>query len=558
MRYLVICFVFVFNVHLIWSQKNTVHQIVYEQSYHGKTLENQNLVSIQTDENLIWQGSEQLLSPQKWEYPQEFKTFNIQNKKIQQFARLSEKEILMQIDSSSVSNQKFEITQESKKILGYTCQKAVTIINSNTIEIWFVSNSKIKGAPTTLGLGLGLVLEVTRNGNYTIQAKSIEKLKQKLVNLIPDSSGVIVKNALDYRDALWKSKFVTLSIFNQELVRFSDQAKSNDSIKRFANGTIICRKVKFPKIEAGNNIFLELKEQSNGDAYDRTGSVFMITENLEENFWKGLNEGANKMPIYKNNTEKEYQGIHRTQTFEPALELMRFFTPFGIHQYNHISLKDKTWHEVISYRQDISELHTEISEKELWIGIFIGNYDGGGHKVDLEITIHPGEKRPFMFNHAMPIFNTTNIMEMAGQNYGTLFEDEKGLHFEFELSKPMTNVHLRYIATGHGGWENGDEFVPKTHEIFIDNQLIQQIIPWRADCGSYRLFNPASGNFNNGLSSSDYSRSNWCPGTITFPMMIPLGDLHAGKHQIQIKIPQGKPEGGSFSAWNISGVLLGN
>jgi hypothetical protein len=40
-------------------------------------------------------------------------------------------------------------------------------------------------------------------------------------------------------------------------------------------------------------------------------------------------------------------------------------------------------------------------------------------------------------------------------------------------------------------------------------------------------------------------------------MYIDLGELKAGKHTIQVKIPQGKPEGSSFSSWNISGVLIG-
>jgi GLPGLI family protein len=546
------------SFHWVWSQNIPIYQITYEQLYHGKVLENQNLISIQSDADQLWIGNENQLLNKNWSYPQEFKTYNYRNQHISQFAQLSENKILLQLDSTSIANQKFEIKKETKKILGYNCQKAVTVINSNTIEVWFVSDSKIKGAPSTLGLNLGLVLEQTRNGNFTILAKSIVKLKQKPSHLSPESSKVVITNGLDYRDALWKSRFITLPVFTQELVRFSDQAKSDDTIKRFANGTIICRKVTFPKIEAGNQIFIELKEQSNGDAYDRTGSVFMITENLEDNFWIGLTQGAQEMPIYTNAMGNQYQGIHRTTTFEPALELMRFFTPFGIKQYNHINLKDKNWHDIVSYRQDISELHSQMSEKELWIGVFIGNYDGGGHKVDLEITVHPGEKRPFMFDQALPLFNTTNLMEMAGQNYGTLFEDEKGLLFEFDLETPLKNAHLRYVVTGHGGWENGDEFVPKTHEIILNHQMIQKLIPWRSDCGSYRLYNPASGNFNNGLSSSDYSRSNWCPGMVTFPIMIPLGDLNAGKHQIQIKIPQGKPEGGSFSAWNISGVLLGN
>jgi hypothetical protein len=88
-------------------------------------------------------------------------------------------------------------------------------------------------------------------------------------------------------------------------------------------------------------------------------------------------------------------------------------------------------------------------------------------------------------------------------------------------------------------------------------QEVFSFIPWRQDCGAYRLFNPASGNFNDGLSSSDLSRSNWCPGTATQPVDIALGNLQPGTYTLQVTIPQGAPEGGSFSAWNVSGVLFG-
>jgi hypothetical protein len=148
-------------------------------------------------------------------------------------------------------------------------------------------------------------------------------------------------------------------------------------------------------------------------------------------------------------------------------------------------------------------------------------------------------------------------MEMAGQDYSTLFNNEKGLEVEFELNSEVKNAILRYTSTGHGGWGNGDEFVPKENKISLDGQKVHSFIPWRTECGSYRLYNPASGNFNNGLSSSDLSRSNWCPGTVTQPVYIPLGNLAAGKHKIKIQIPQGENEGSSFSSWNVSGVLLG-
>jgi hypothetical protein len=73
----------------------------------------------------------------------------------------------------------------------------------------------------------------------------------------------------------------------------------------------------------------------------------------------------------------------------------------------------------------------------------------------------------------------------------------------------------------------------------------------------YRKYNPASGNFPNGISSSDYSRSGWCPGSTFVPVEIPLGELNSGKHTFSIFIPMGKPEGTSFSSWNVSAVLIG-
>jgi hypothetical protein len=60
------------------------------------------------------------------------------------------------------------------------------------------------------------------------------------------------------------------------------------------------------------------------------------------------------------------------------------------------------------------------------------------------------------------------------------------------------------------------------------------------------------------LSSSDLSRSNWCPATLTPPCIIPLDFLEPGEHTIEVVIDQGGNEGSSFSHWGVSGVLTGN
>ncbi len=545
-----------FFILLFYLSSAQTYEVQYTSSYNGKVVTEQTptLVWANERENYILTNK---IREQKAEYPFEITKVEKPANTVISFAFLKPNEIISASDTESVGKQTFELTEETKKILGYTCKKAVTKINSNTIEVWYTKDLKINGGPSALGQNLGFVLEIERNKNSVITATSIRKVKKTGIENVLKGS-ISPTDQLGYKDLLWKSRFTTLKIFNHETVNFSDQSKSDENIKRFANGTIILKKIKFPKISEGELIFTELRQQSNGDAYDRTGTVFIVPENTSQSFFDGLEKGAKTLPVYDNGNGKQYYGITATENYSPAIEMMRFFTAFGINKFNHIQLKDKNWESVSPYRQDITELKPALSEKELWVGVFIGNYDKGGHQVSLEITIHKSDQTVSRNNTVIPLFNSLNIMEMAGQDYSTMFNSDNGLSVDFTLKKDLKNAQLRYITTGHGGWENGDEFIPKTNSVFLDGKMAYSFVPWRTDCGSYRLYNPASGNFPDGLSSSDLSRSNWCPGTVTNPNFIPLGDLKAGKHRIQITIPQGLPEGTSFSSWNVSGVLLGS
>jgi hypothetical protein len=491
-------------------------------------------------------------------YP--YETFYIDRKQPNLYYRLtnfSKARELATIDSSILTRNPLKPTDDTRKILGYNCKKATTTINSNAIEIWYTTDLAIKGGPNELGQNLGLVLEYSRNGNSKITATKIEKIKSIPANVGLRKFNTIV-DGLTYQDEVWRSRFIQVPIFKNEQINFTDQAKS-DSVLRFASGTVILKKVKIPTLQDGMQAFIQLVQQSNGDAYDRTGSVFMIAEDQKQSFLDGMKNGMKTLPAYENGNQKQYLGMVRTAGFSPVYELMRFFTPFGIKHFNdRVTLKNKTWQDSVIYRQEVSEFLPLMSGKEVYIGTYIGNYDKGGHKVSLELSIHPGEEPKTGSKKLMAVFNTTNVMEMGGQDYATLFSEEKGLEVSFNLPEDAKNVQLRYITTGHGGWGGGDEFVPKENRISVDGAVAFKFVPWRVDCGSYRLYNPVSGNFGNGLSSSDLSRSNWCPGTVTNPNYIDLGDLKAGQHTIKVQIPQGKPEGSSFSFWNVSGCLMYN
>ena len=547
-------FILVFSVQ---AQKNIKSiKVTYLRSTNDKIFEKQDPIFLFTSERISLVTSEKI-TLNKANFPIEQTYVDFQLKTISQLAEFKNKTSILNVDSLALAKQKFTITDQTKKILGYTCKKATTSINSNSIELWYTTDFNLKGAPTALGQDLGLVLEMVRNGNTKTTASKIEFLKNipallELPNPLPKKV-----DQLTYKDLLWKSRFTTIPVFEKEIINFTDSPQSNDSILKFANGTIILKKVKFPEIKKGSDIFVDVTEQSNGDAYDRTGSIFLIPTDQPISFLDGLQKGIKSLPVYENGNGKKYQGVVRTENYTPLLELMHFFTPFGVKHFNSLELKNKVWQDSVFYRQEISQLLPALSNKEVWIGANIGNYDKGGHKVSLNFTIHSGEDRKTKNTWLLPIFNTNNVMEMAGQDYATMFDNDKGLEVGFTIPEGLTNVQLSYITTGHGGWGNGDEFVPKKNTILVDEKEVFSFTPWRTDCGSYRLSNPASGNFNNGLSSSDLSRSNWCPGTVTNPILIDLGNLSPGKHTMRIKIPQGATEGTSFNSWNVSGVLIG-
>jgi hypothetical protein len=448
---------------------------------------------------------------------------------------------------------------------GMVTKKAKTSIRSNSIDIWYTDALELKATPNiTIGPDLGLVVKIVRNGNSETYLKNItyRPITEAELNW-PTNWGNLVTEP-GYMAKVIQSRYHTLSIFDKEVINFT-KLEANpvgeqfDKTYRFAGGTVILKKVSLPKIGMRQNLFVELVQYSNGDAYDRTGCVFAIPAGKDSTFLDGLFKGKEALPIYKDRDGVAYEGVVANDRYEPALELMRFFTTFGVRHFNQsVQIEGYQWSDSSIFKQDITELAPALNG-DVWIGVFIGNYDGGGHIASLKLHYYPGLQSAKPERTKLPyirtLFNTLNIMEMAGQNYGTMFKEDS-LTVTVDVPQGYENFKLRYTTTGHGGWGGGDEFNRKLNEIFVNGERVYHFIPWREDCATYRLDNPSSGNFGTGLSSSDLSRSNWCPGTITLPVEIPLPNLTPGKHTFKVAIPLGAREGGSFSAWCVTGILI--
>jgi len=460
-----------------------------------------------------------------------------------------------------------ELSTDSEIIAGYRCVRAKVIYFSNTIDIWYTTEAGVEGTPVpAYGVPEGLVLRIVRNGNNVTEADRVEELRKKEFNVtLPDDFGRSV-DRMTFEHLLREAFVTKVTVFDNAVINWEGEVQNpvfglKDTLYRFAGGTVILKKVMLPEVHDNYSLFAEVTEYSAGDAYDRTGTVFVIPQGDPLTFLDGLTKGHRVLPVHTDRHGKEYTGVAATDDYRPPVELVRFFTPFGVRGFNdRRTVPGLTWQDSAFYKQDITR-YLPLLRGETWIGAFIGNYDRGGHRISLRLKYYPDtrdlEPPAGAGKWISSVFNTLPILEMAGQQYGSMFDDDT-LSVTADIPEGLRSLHMVFITTGHGGWGGGDEFNPKLNELLVDGRRVWSYIPWRSDCGTYRNFNPASGNFWNGLSSSDYSRSGWCPGSVSEPLIIPLDGLTPGRHTFSVTVPLGKPEGGSFSHWNISGVLVGS
>ncbi len=559
MKYVFLVLVSVFSIAIAYGESNDksskTFKIEYKYIRNGKVSDNGNYGFIFKDGIAFLSGKDDKI-----------RSFIDYNKR-QNVNIISYKDELYKKVKHFDSLIKPDFGDKTENILGYKCNYASFNYFSNKIEVWYTIETEAKGSPYSSYLPNenSLVMKVLVNGGSGIIADTIYAIQDQKI-IFPENRAKEISDS-EFEELKILSRYKSLTVFDNDTINFDPSIKKGDATDtatnvcyHFSKGSIIMKKIVLPEeVENDWGVFAKLSCKSNGDAYDRTGSVFMINpDKSKNNILNALRDSIDQLPVFTDNNGKNYQGIIASNNYEPPVELMRFFTTFGVNHFNSLrEINNYPWEKVAEYKQDISTI-MPLENDTLWVGVFIGNYDKGGHIVSLELDFYPSySDNDSTQKYIKPLFNTVNIMEMSGQNYGRFFNNDT-LRVEIEIPENLQNPQLIYTSTGHGGWGNGDEFNQTLNEIFVDGKSVFSIIPWRTDCATYRMLNPASGNFSNGMSSSDLSRSNWCPGTLTPPYIINLDDVTPGKHKIEIVINQGPDEGNSFNHWSVSGVLIGD
>lgn len=364
-----------------------------------------------------------------------------------------------------------------------------------------------------------------------------------------------------------------ISVFTKQPLNFGGDVGTDKDAVRLMEGRLVYKKVTMPIFPNGTDVNVKLTLRSNGDRWDKSGSCFVVTD-PEKLSILSVNEQNKEFPK-DTYIDGKYPGFVVGDNYNPVVELMRFMTPFGVGYYSDNKVKYRkpvyipSWEKQVVWEKDITDLESLVTGT-FYVGIWIDTWTKEGYDFDLEITYSNRKQNKVT---VLPLLNT--VPYVGGQQLPDNFA-----HNDFKetirLKKDVKNAKLHYITTGHGGHSGGDEFIKIKNSVYFNSKRVLDTIPWREDCASFRRFNPTSGvwikkdsasyidsktksyqikEIEERIASSDLSRSNWCPGSFVAPMVVDLGNLKAGAHDVRIKIPATPIDGDKLNHWLVSAYI---
>ena len=167
-------------------------------------------------------------------------------------------------------------------------------INSNRLEFEMDEKAPVSVTPLPYyGLNKGVLRSFTRNGQKRLVLAKAERSACMPSRLLDDEFDRPSRRVSPRElDRIMKERLVvTTRIFDHEQLCWGKEnahLKGNhklkpssvlmpyDTVLHFAGGTVILKRMHLPWFPAHYQHFIEVHQQSNGDAYDRTGSIFVI------------------------------------------------------------------------------------------------------------------------------------------------------------------------------------------------------------------------------------------------------------------------------------------
>ena len=215
---------------------------------------------------------------------------------------------------------------------------------------------------------------------------------------------------------------------------------------------------------------MEVSLRSAGDPWDKSGTLFAFADAAGRDYLTRMQEGGDAdttrfAGILSNPTE-----TNREAAREPALELLRFITPFGVGHFSHTERAQAYKPESVGAWAD--SVHGPRTSPTCNRGspmptpcgsaLYIDTWTDEGYTVSARITMDESDLPcdAALTQRHRPLLNTTKLAH--DQRPYTAFPDGP-LTRAFTLDAPASGATLDFLTTGHGGHAGGDEFTEQEH-----------------------------------------------------------------------------------------------
>lgn len=170
------------------------------------------------------------------------------------------------------------------------------------------------------------------------------------------------------------------------------------------------------------------------------------------------------------------------------LEIARYITPYGIG---------------CSWTVDVSD-YKHLLSGDVAFESYIDTWVKSAWNVSFKLTYHIGE--PEHENIQIETIWKNDHLEYGNPDVSTIQPETI-----FNVDQNAQSVKVKILQTGHGQGNSGNaaEFLPRTHQLKINNAKSLDNNLWKSDCDQNSC-SPQNGNW-------IYSRAGWCPGQAVVP-----------------------------------------